>query len=1201
MATLQMRYLGVPEVTFASQPLKFATRKTLALLVYLVIEGGSHSREKLAALFWPESDASHSRASLRNTLGYLRTSLKPAVEPLLIERQSLGYNFESPFDLDVDIVKAAAQALQPGEAAIETLQAAVDAYRGDFLDGFSLGDSPEFDNWASFQREHWHHQIATVFDRLSQEYATGGNLDSAVDSARRWVGIDSFNEFAYQRLIQLHFAAGDRTNALKAYEACRAMLAAEFDAEPAPETEALVARVRSEEPRILDFPLCDLSRKSAEIPFVGRVEEHTAMVTAYHAARQGQLQVVVLIGEPGVGKTRLASEFLRWGVAQGADVIRGRAFETGGQLPYQAVTRALRARLDRENAPEDLLSDVWLAELSRLLPELLDRYPDLPSVTGGGPAARTRLFEVVARLGQALADRKPQIWFFDDLQWADTASLDILHYVAESWRESQLPILLLLSLRADALSALPELQNWIHGLEHNFPVTRLSVEPLAREDVQRLVDSLFINRDKAQEFTAQTIPFSQWLFDETDGQPFFIAETLKALHDRNVLSTQPDGKWSFFDRRELEGIIRGRSSRSMLISSRIRALIVSRLTSLSPLALEMLVSAAVLGQEFNFDHLYKVAGLEEREGLSALDELLDRKLISESQELKAGNASESFFIFSHDKIREVAYTEAGAARRRVMHRRAFDVLRATNATPAELAHHASHARLVDHAFRYSTAAGDEAMKLFAVRDAIAYYETALKMDAFFGGSLEVSASDRKHIFNRLGRAYELDGAWEQARSHYEGMLEYGRMGKDAEIVCQALNHLATVHTNGLFDYKAAADFLQQASAVAHDSGNKLGMAETEWNQALLANNGGQVAKAHHHAERALVLARQLEHPELTARSLSILTYINLKLRQWSKVVDYAEEARDYYMAVRDRALEADSLRQIGIAWLFRGKPREAINALREAYNISMEIENQWGEADGAQQLANGLLEVGAYGEALRLAQHAALAARATEHPSLVTLSLVILGKVQRVVLALEAARATQLEALAAQREGTAHVFPDWAPGELCAVNALMKDWESAYNFARQAIEARDDGALLPMTLTGWYETEALLRGGEEELARKDLQRQDKLIDDNSRYRIPYLRSLAILAQWDGEVLQSIDHLESALALVEGIDLPGERWEILVALGAQYQLAGKEEEAKEAFGRAAEIVHSLADTIDDETLKEGFLREASVRSVVERKD
>src|SRR5262249_1507336 len=135
-------------------------------------------------------------------------------------------------------------------------------------------------------------------------------------------------------------------------------------------------------------------------------------------------------GEAGVGKTRLATEFLAWATAHGADVLVAPAFEMGGRVPYQPLVDALRPRLERENALGDLLSDVWLAELARLLPELVERFPDVQVPSGDEAVARVRLFEAVARLGQALGAAPGRVvaLFVDDLHWADTATLDVLRY-----------------------------------------------------------------------------------------------------------------------------------------------------------------------------------------------------------------------------------------------------------------------------------------------------------------------------------------------------------------------------------------------------------------------------------------------------------------------------------------------------------------------------------------------------------------------------------------------------------------------------------------------------------------------------------------------------------------------------------------------------------------------------------------------------
>jgi len=796
------------------QVLLFSTRKELALLIYLAVEGRVHLRKTLSELFWPEGDARHGRAALRIALLHLRHMLSEGtgVDPvphLLITHDTLGLDLTCALELDLHPLHEAwtlarassGTALTMPEDTRRTLlaqlQRAASLPRGEFLEGFSLRDAPAFDDWVRFQREYWHLHTSEIFERLSQIQFEAGELEAAIETVSRWLVLDPLHEDAYRRLMRLHFAAGDRVAALQAYDTCRALLATGMQTEPTLETMALANRMRAvAPPRRKEAPTPALSPATfLDSPLLGRTTELSTLIKVYHTAQRGQTQVVFLEGEVGIGKTRLATEFLAWAEVEGADVLQGQAFETGGQLPYRPVIEALRPRIERENAPDDLLSDTWLAELARLLPELWDRYPDLPAPVGDKSVARNRLFEAVARLGQALAARTPLVVFIDDVQWADAASLDVLHYLARRFAESQTPAFLLLTLRMGEREMPPGLAEWRTGMERAVPLTRLPLGPLAMEDIVRLLQALGGATGKDGRRAAGLERFGQWLFAETEGQPFYLMETLKVLLERGVLASHQneDGGWiiDFTVAMEHETVVRG------FFPPSVREVICARLYRLTPNAFALLVAGTVLGQGITFERLCQVADLAERDGLPALDEVLHSGLLLES-ERQGGPVTEGRYVFAHAKIRAVVYAEAGEARRSIFHRRALEALQAAAAPAAELAYHALAAGLAEPAFHWSLAAGDEAMRVVAVRDAISFYEQARHLMAERLHGLDLGAilpaPEIEHLYTHLGRAYELNAEWEKAREVYTLMLAYAQDACQSVMESTAFNRLAILAT-----------------------------------------------------------------------------------------------------------------------------------------------------------------------------------------------------------------------------------------------------------------------------------------------------------------------------------------------------------------------------------------------------------------------
>ena len=1217
MGRLILRLLGTPEVSHAEQPLTFQTRKVLALLAYLAVEQGVHSRDKITALLWPESDEERGKASLRRALAYLRESLNepshersrhvPLQPPhMLIEHYMLSFNTASDFEGDTQTLQTAftlARRRSSGDPRthLAHLQMGASCYRGNFLDGLSLPDAPDFEDWLLLQRESWRRQANTVFDRLSEWQTEAGELENALETTTRWVEHDLLNEMAHTRLMQLHSALGDRSAALQAFERCRAVLERELSAEPSSETMMLAERIRSQtspvrKPVMHEAPS---PREAWEFPLTGRAAEHRALVTAFQTMLQGRVQVATIEGEPGIGKTRLAREFLRWARAQGADVLEARAFETGSRLPYQPLVEAMRSRLEGEQDLQALLGDVWLAELARLLPEFHEQVPDLPPPLSLDEAeARTRLFEAIARLGHALAKRAPVVLFIDDAQWADAASLDVLQYASRRWATAHLPVFLLCTFRSDDLASSVALADWLGSLERNLPVRRQALTALTFEETLRLVQSLFGagkgtagDGGEGQPEKDESIEaWSKWLFAQTRGHPFFLIEHLKLLTERRGLFHNEAGTVLM-----PPDLILPQAAQSHLPAS-VRDFIRARLTRLSQTALTLCMAAAVLGDGCTFDQLCRVADLNDNQALSALDEGVTRGLLQET----GGRC-----FFAHDSIRAGAYAEAGEIRRRVLHRRALETLQAASASPAELAQHALAAGLPDAATRLSIAAGDAAMRLFAARDAIAQYEQARQLvrrsneypQPSGEENVVVSLADLSQLYLQLGWAYELSSQFAQAESIYEELLTLARALHEPVMECAALNRLATQAAQNSQNLARAEELLQQALAIAESSQNKAGVAETAWNLAQTGFYAAKMSASLPHAERALALARELNQQELIGRSLHALATLEVALGKQEESLSHAEEARTLYAALGNRAREVGCLCVIARASIDGGQLQEGIDAAKAALAMSEAMEDTWGQINAAAQLVPGLLDRGACGEAYAVGQRAVALARALEITPLLVIILTEWGNVCRANLMPEAAQAAHSEALTRCEDFMPPHYAGWIAGELCADCIVAGQWEQAHTYAIKAATARDPTILLGGAAR-WYEIAALLWGGSEDQAREEVRRFGEDMNNKGRSALPYLRSLAVLAQSRGEIDAAIAHLQEATRVAEEVGVLGELWSMCVELGEMYRKQGDERQANRTFARAAEIIQALADTMEDQQQRTTFLSAPVVKRVLE---
>jgi DNA-binding SARP family transcriptional activator len=664
---------------------RIASHRARSLLGWLAVHPGLHPRGRVAGVFWPDVLEESARSSLRTTLATLKRELgDPAARVVTTTRESVGIEPCEEIRLDLE---AFDELVSRGE-----LEQAVSLCRGDLLADLD-------DDWVNEPREQHRHQLVAVLGRLAEEAERSADLDTALDRTREQVSLDPLSEDAQRNLIRRLAAAGDRAGALGAYQAYAARLRNEMGIAPSAGIRELVVEVRREGsaphsgPNAGQAPLPPMLTRHETAPMVGRETELERLRSALAHAADGDLCAVLITGEAGSGKSRLAAEFAAEAHVSGVDVWAGRCYEDSA-APYGPFVESLRYRVTA-----DLLPSLpgWAAgELSRLLPELSDFDPPPPDSGSDPQEARYRLFEAVASVVGKISGRAPRLLVLEDLQWADHSTLLMLAHLIRTASSS--PILVLGTTR-DGEPCPEALTTLIGELAHDRRLVRVPVQGLSEAEVGELA-SAWLTGERPPGLDAE-------LHARTGGNPLFVEELLRDAEDSGGL---------------------GEAGISPGVPAEVREVIGQRVDRLGKYCAEALAVAAVTGDEFDLRELAQAAGRETDDLVELLDVALGARLLREVP------GAVGRYRFAHELVRETVYGNLSAARRSRLHLRIADAIeRLDGDDPArlpELARHLADAGPAgdpERAVRYLLSAAEQAGRGFASSEAIDLYNQALAL------------------------------------------------------------------------------------------------------------------------------------------------------------------------------------------------------------------------------------------------------------------------------------------------------------------------------------------------------------------------------------------------------------------------------------------------------------------------------------------
>jgi tetratricopeptide (TPR) repeat protein/DNA-binding SARP family transcriptional activator len=859
---------------------KFHSKLERSLVAYLGFYQQAHDRDQLTDVFWSLERSDKGRKNLSQLMWRVSQSIGQDV--FLADRDSVQLE---PSKLLVDLSMVRRQLAGIGEQHDPSMvQSLIAVSQKQLLKGFS-------EDWMLEARDEWQVELNAGLRKLEHLAEMAGAFEVVIALARAQIRLEPLNERANTSVIRTCLVLGRSSEARDHFEHFRRSLA-DIGEEVSGKMRVLGERIQSGQSR------SNISARSslevgAGLRMVGRSLERERCLKAIAEAKLGAGRMILIEGEPGIGKTKLIQSLIDDATWRGQNVLRAAAQEWRQLEPYGVIQEMLSDNLGslRLEMVRTQLAPVWLQEAARVIPKLL--VSKNSSVTPEDHHDSQRLRESLLEVFKTLARIQPLAVFIDDLQWTDESSLELLIGL-ERILES-LPIVVVIGFRSLEARGRRAVWQCIESLDRHALTTRVQLEALKREKIKEMVQKA-LGIALLPEVVTHLEQVSQ-------GNPMFVLETLKVLLETGI-ALEDQSLWM-------------NRLKTMPLATGLREVIVSRLSRLEPKTREVIQLSAVIGARFEFELLQGLTQIPTVELLDILDALIQAGFL---QEIEPG------FGFAHDQLRQTIYDQLPETECSQLHWQILQTFQGEDSIPPEvLASHAERAKQFGLATRYRLKSAEHSLALHS-------YPQALQ-DLQAIGDLAQTDFDTDEQIRFLEARIRADGAQNSFErmlldmTSLDALLEH-QPSKRLELICRRAKTLASI---GRTPEALALIDQAQLEGVNLDAFDQA--------QVLIAKGGVFLAGGGPFdlALEPLILAVQL----CVDHQLNLETEAHSNLgRAYSQLARFEQALEEYQMALRlaeqdgDLYREAVTLGRIARCYCSQGYDRQAIPSLERAITLT---------------------------------------------------------------------------------------------------------------------------------------------------------------------------------------------------------------------------------------------------------------------------